>query len=153
MAILAAERSIPRSGPNPATGVPALVNLLVKTGMTIFKGSLVATDATGYAIAGAGIAATGLKIWGVALKTIVSGAAASGTFNVDVQAGDFTFTNLGGDPVLQTDIGISVFADDDQTIRKTSATSTRSNAGQFRGFDAVTGLPIVRVGNFSVTGV
>jgi|GEM_PF-6584813 len=153
MAILAAERSIPRSGPNPATGVPALVNLLVKTGQTIFKGGIVATDATGFAISGAGLAATGLKIWGVALKTIVAGAAASGTFNVDVQAGDFTFANLGGDPVLQTDIGIGVFAEDDQTMRKTSNTSTRSALGQFRGFDAATGLPIVRVGNYSITGV
>lgn len=152
MAALTAERSIVRSGPE-STGVPMTTSLLVKTGMTIFKGSLVATDATGYAIAGAGIAATGLKIWGVAMQTVVSGAAASGTFTINVMQGDFIFANLGGDPVAQADIGIAVFADDDQTIRKTSNTSTRSNVGQFRGFDAVSGLPIVRVGNFSQTGV
>lgn len=152
MAALTAERSVVRCGPE-STGVPMVTSLLVKTGMTIFKGSLVATDATGFAIAGAGIAATGLKIWGIAMQTVVSGAAASGTFTINVQQGDFLFANLGGDPVAQADIGIAVFADDDQTIRKTSNTSTRSNCGQFRGFDAVSGLPIVRVGNFSQTGV
>jgi hypothetical protein len=152
MAALANERSVVCCGPE-STGVPKRTPLLVKTGQTIYKGSLVATDATGYAIAGAGLAATGLKIWGIAMKTVVSGAAASGTFSVDVEQGDYIFANLGGDPVAQADIGAGVFADDDQTIRKTSNTSTRSACGQFRGFDAVTGLPIVRVGNFSQTGV
>lgn len=151
MAALSAERSIVRCGPE-STGVPPLTNLPVKTGATIYKGSLVATDATGYAIAGAGIAATGLKIWGIALKTVIN-AGASGSLTVDVQQGDFIFANLGGDPVAQADIGAGVFADDDQTIRKTSNTSTRSAVGTFRGFDATSGLAIVRVGNFSQTGV
>lgn len=153
MAALTAERSTVRQGADPSTGVPASTLLLVKTGIKIWKGSLVATDATGYAIAGAGIAATGLKIWGIAIATVDNTAGASGAATVAVQQGDYQFANLGGDPVAQVDIGSAVFCDDDQTIRKTSNTSTRSNVGQFRGFDPTSGLPIVRVGNFSLTAV
>lgn len=152
MAALTAERSIVKCSPESA-GVPGRTSLLVKTGQTIFKGAIVAVDATGYAISGSGIAATGLKIVGIAMKTVVSGAAASGTFSVDVEQGDFIFNMLGGDALAQADWGITCFADDDNTVRKTSNTSTRSNLGQFRGFDPVSGLPIVRVGNFSVTAV
>lgn len=152
MAALTAERSIVHLGPK-STGVPIRTSLLVKTGMTIYKGSLVATDATGYAIAGAGISATGLKIWGIATKTVVN-SGASGSVSVDVEQGDYLFTNLGGDPVAQADIGAGIFCEDDQTVRKTSNTSTRSAVGTFRGFDpSGSGLVVVRVGNFSQTGV
>ncbi len=152
MAALTAERSTFRAG-SEMTAVPPIVGLKVKTGIKIWKGSLVATDATGFAIAGAGIAATGLKLWGVAEQTVDNTAGASGALTVNVRQGVFGFANLGGDPVAQADIGAGIFCDDDQTIRKTSNTSTRSPVGTFMGFadDGVTAM--VRVGNFSQTGV
>lgn len=152
MAALSAERVVSRRG---ATGAAAgrLRYLGVKTGIKIWKGSLVATDATGYAIAGAGIAATGLKVWGVAQATVDNTSGASGAVTVPViQGAEWPFANLGGDPLAQADIGNTCYVDDDQTVRKTSNTSTRSNAGTFVGFDEQ-GLPVVLVGNFSQTGV
>lgn len=152
MAALTAERSVLRNGSEMAA-TPPVISLKVKTGIKIYKGSLVATDSTGYAIAGAGIAATGLKIWGIAEATVDNTSGASGALSVNVRRGIFPFANLGTDALAQTDIGATCYADDDQTVRKTSATSTRSNAGVFVGFadDGVSAL--VQVGNFSQTGV
>lgn len=150
MAVLTAERSISRKGPE-STGTPPIVTLLVKASAVGFKGGLVATDATGYAVSGTGIQATGLKVWGIATKSF-NNTGSSGAISVDVQLGVFPFVNSGTDPVAQADVGATVFADDDQTIRKTSGTSTRSNAGTFLGFDE-NSMALVRVGNFSQTGV
>lgn len=151
MASLTASRVIPRKGA-AATGVPQRVTLLMKANAIVFKGGLVATDATGFVVSGSAIGATGLKIWGIATKDVNNTGGANGALSVDVERGIWPFANLGGDPVAQADVGNTVFADDDQTIRKTSNTSTRSNAGVFVGFDE-NNLPLVQVGNFSQTGV
>jgi hypothetical protein len=151
MASLTASRVLGRKGTSP-TAVPPRITLLMKANAIVFKGGLVATDATGYVISGASIGATALKIWGIATKDVNNTGGANGALNVDVERGIFPFANLGGDPVAQADVGATVFADDDQTIRKTSNTSTRSNAGLFVGFDE-NNLPLVQVGNFSQTGV
>lgn len=152
MAVLVAERSAFRVGPE-MTAVPPVTPLKIKAAAKIFKGSLVATDATGFAIAGAGLSATGLKIWGIAENSLDNTTGASGALTVNVRHGIFPFNNLGGDPVAQADIGAGVFADDDNTIRKTSGAASRSPVGVFMGFadDGVSAL--VRVGNFSQTGV
>lgn len=151
MAVLTAERSISRKGAE-STGTPPIVTLLVKANAIGFKGGLVATDATGYAVSGAGIQATGLKVWGIATKSFNNTGGANGAISVDVMLGVFPFANAGGDAVAQADVGAGVFADDDQTIRKTSGTSTRSACGTFLGFDENSNA-LVRVGNFSQTGV
>jgi hypothetical protein len=151
MASLAASRVLGRKGTAP-TAVPPRITLLMKANAIVFKGGLVATDATGYVISGASIGATALKIWGIATKDVNNTGGANGALNVDVERGIFPFANLGGDPVAQADAGNAVYADDDQTIRKTSNTSTRSVAGWFVGFDE-NNVPLVQVGNFSQTGV
>jgi hypothetical protein len=151
MAVLTAERSINRKGAESTATIP-LVTLLLKAATKIYKGGLVATDATGYAVSGAGIQATGLKVWGIALKSVDNTAGASGALTVDVIRGTFPFANLGGDLVVQATMGSTVFCEDDQTVRLTSNASTRSNLGVFMGFDEA-GLPLVQVGNFSQTGV
>lgn len=151
MAALTASRVLSRKGTSD-TGVPMRITLSLKAGTKVFKGGLVATDATGYAVSGAGLQATGLKIWGVAIKDVDNTLGASGALAVDVDRGIWVFVNLGADPVVQGDVGSPVYADDDQTVRHTSATGTRSAAGVFVGFDE-NGLPLVQVGNFSQTGV
>jgi hypothetical protein len=153
MAVLTAERSISRKGAE-STACPPTVTRELKAGAKVFKGALVATDATGYAVSGASIQATGLKIWGIATKTVDNTAGANGALSVDVLLGVFPFQNGGAaaDPVAQADVGAAVFADDDQSIRKTSGTSTRSNVGTFIGFDE-SSQALVRVGNCSQTAV
>lgn len=151
MAVLTASRVVSRKGTTD-TIVPMRVTLLAKAAAKGFKGGLVATDATGYAVSGAAISATGLKVWGIALKDWDNTGGANAAISVDVEGGIYPFANLGGDPIVQATMGVTVFVEDDQTVRLTSNTSTRSNAGTFLGFDE-NGLPLVRVGNFSQTGV
>jgi hypothetical protein len=134
------------------TAVPPVITLSMKANAIVFKGGLVATDNTGFVVSGTAIGATGLKIWGIATKDVNNTGGANGALTVDVVRGVYPFANLGGDPVAQADVGNTCFADDDQTIRKTSNTSTRSNAGVLIGFDE-NGSPLVQVGNFSQTGV
>lgn len=151
MASLTASRVVSRKGAESTAVIPT-VTLSMKANAIVFKGGLVATDATGFVISGTGVGATGLKIWGIATKDVNNTGGANGALTVDVLRGVFPFNNLGGDLVVQGDVGSSVFADDDNTVRHTSNTSTRSNAGVFLGFDE-SGLCLVQVGNFSQTGV
>lgn len=151
MAALTADRVIPRKGTSP-TATPPRITIALKAGTKVYKGGLVATDATGYGVTGAALQATGLKVWGIATKQVDNTSGSNGALSVDVERGIFPFVNLGGDPLVQATMGSTVFADDDQTVRLTSNTGTRSNAGVFVGFDE-NGLPLVQVGNLSQTGV
>lgn len=151
MASLTASRSVSRKGAE-MTAVPPVITLLMKAAAKVFKGGLVATDNTGFVISGSAIGATGLKVWGIATKDVDNTSGANGALSVDVVRGIYPFANLGADPLVQADVGATCFVDDDQTVRKTSNTSTRSNAGVFLGFDE-NSLPLVQVGNFSQTGV
>lgn len=144
-------RSVSRKGAE-ATATPPTITVWLKANAVIFQGELVATDATGYAISGTGIGATGLTIWGVASKSQSNVGGTDGLVSVDVIRGIYPFLNHGADALTQADVGKTCFAEDYQTVRKTSATSTRSNAGLFIGFDE-NSQPLVQVGNLSQTGV
>lgn len=148
MAALAADRVIKRKGTESTATIP-LVTVLVKTGVTIYKGALVCIDnVTGYAVPATGVAT--LIAVGIATKQVVAGAAASGTFSLDVMRGTFPFNNAGGDLVVQADMLKKVYMTDDNTVNHTAG--SLSVAGVFMGFDEA-GLPLVQVGNLSQTGV
>lgn len=151
MAALTTSRVIDRRGA-ASTATPPTVNVLAKAAAKGFKGGLVAVDATGFGISGASLQATGLKIIGIAEADWDNTAGANGAITIVCRRGVFPFANLGGDLVVQGDFMAQVFADDDQTVRHSSNTNTRSAAGVFMGFDE-NGLPLVQVGNFSQTGV
>lgn len=151
MAALTAERVISRKGAE-STATPPTVTLLAKANAIGFKGGLVGVDSTGYAVSGAALSATGIKVIGVLTKSFNNTGGANGAISVDAVMGVFPFANLGGDPIVQATMFAGVFCEDDQTVRLTSATSTRSAVGIFYGFDE-NNLPLVRVGNFSQTGV
>jgi hypothetical protein len=151
MAVLTAERSISRKGAE-STACPPILTIPLKANAKCFKGGLVATDSSGYGVSGSSIQATGLKVWGVATKTMDNTGGSNGAISVDVMLGVFPFQNGGAavDPVAQADMGAGVFADDDQSIRKTNGASSRSACGTFVGFDENSNA-LVRVGNFSQT--
>ncbi|NBB51496.1 hypothetical protein GVN24_24735 [Rhizobium sp. CRIBSB] len=66
---------------------------------------------------------------GVALEG-VTGGAANGDVSVEVERDCFGFVNSSaGDLITRADIGKSAFIVDDQTVAKTSASSTRARAG------------------------
>lgn len=110
-----------------------VLTLPVKTGVTIYHGSMVSVDGTGYAIPAANTASTVLM--GVSVSAdIVAGASASGTFSVEVDIdGLFLFAKSSA---AVTDIGVQMYVTDDQTV---SASETQSiEAGVCVGFVGTT---------------
>lgn len=66
---------------------------------------------------------------GVAMDAVVGGAS-NGDVTVEVERDCFGFANsTAGDEITRADIGKSAFIVDDQTVAKTSASSTRARAG------------------------
>jgi hypothetical protein len=104
----------------------------VKASTTIHQGSLVVLDA-GYAAPGR--AATGLIAVGRAEHSAT--AVSAGDAVAEVQRGVFKFANsASADLIAQADVGADCYIVDDQTVAKTSATSTRSRAGQIVAVDS-----------------
>ena len=105
----------------------------IKSATTIFAGSMVFVDATGFAVPGA--TALGLTAVGRAEQHIENDGA-NGDKRVETRRGVFRFENSGGvDELTRGDIGDTAYAVDDQTVAKTSATNTRSAAGIVRDVD------------------
>lgn len=124
MALSAARNTQQRIG--EAFGFP------VKANTTVYQGSLVVLSA-GYAAPGT--AATGLVAIGRAENSAT--AVAAGDASVVVSRGVFQFANsASADLIAQADVGADCYIVDDQTVAKTSATSTRSRAGQIVAVDS-----------------
>lgn len=87
----------------------------VYTGVTIYKGGFVCLNSSGYAVPGADTA--GLRCVGVAMEQVAAGAAASGTYNIRVQAGTFL---LAATSITQAMVGSAMYVKDDQTFDDTS---------------------------------
>lgn len=105
--------------------------LPVKAATTVHAGSLVVVDA-GYAAPGR--VATTLIAAGRAEESAT--AVAAGDATVRVRRGIFKFGNSSaGDLIAQADVGADCYIVDDQTVAKTSASSTRSRAGKIIAVD------------------
>jgi hypothetical protein len=104
----------------------------LKAAAKVFKGCLVATDATGFGIA-PGVA-TGLITAGLAIADVDNTAGGNGALSVDVLLCE-AYLNSDG-TVDQTNFDASVFINDDNTVAKTNGGSTKSAAGNCTGFDA-----------------
>ncbi len=105
-----------------------LVTLPVAAAKLIYAGSLVARDSSGNATPGA--AATTLLGAGRAEARADNSGGSAGDITVDVRKGVFRFGNsASADAITRADIGASCYIADDQTVAKTSGSSTRSVAG------------------------
>lgn len=119
-----------------------LRNAKVAAGAKIYRGSMVALSATGFAAMPT--AATGLKIVGVATQTVDNTAGADGDKSIDYKVGVFCRTNsASADLITIADIGNLVYAIDGGTVAKVA--TGRSAAGTCVGIDAVLG-PMVAIG-------
>lgn len=103
-----------------------------KASTTIYQGTIVMIDASGFANPGA--TATGSVGAGVARSNggldRWTGGAADGDTGVDYEEGVFKFANsASADLITKAEIGKICYIVDNQTVAKTSATSTRSPAG------------------------
>jgi hypothetical protein len=93
----------------------AIKRYLMKASTAIYAGGMVAIDTDGLAIP-AGASAGNHGVVGVAVKSQTS--AGSGSYYIEAQEGWFLFA---GDTLQQEDVGVMVYADDDQTVDETQA--------------------------------
>jgi len=113
-----------------------LLKLAVAAAVVMFAGSLAAINASGYATPGA--TATTIKGAGRVKETVDNSDGAAGDVNVEIEKGIFRFANSADtDEITAADIGNDCYIVDDQTVAKTSGTSTRSVAGKVFDVDAL----------------
>lgn len=110
----------------------------VATNVTIFQGSIVVVNSTGNAAPAT--TATGLRAVGRSTEYVQNNPGAAGAKTVRVDKGCFWFANQAGDLVTRADLQQNCYLVDDQTVARTSATSTRSIAGRVVDVDAVKGV-------------
>ncbi|KWT81147.1 hypothetical protein [Candidatus Magnetominusculus xianensis] len=112
------------------------IALGVATGKKIYKGSLVALDANGYAAPGA--TSTTLKGIGMSEENVDNVNGQNGDEIVNLRKdGAFRFENFAGaDEITMAEIGNDCYIVDDQTVAKTNGLNTRSAAGKIFDVDA-----------------
>lgn len=119
---------------NTVTRDPAVNAQPIAANAKVFMGALVVFNATGQIAPGS--TALNLIAAGRAEETVDNTGGAAGAKNVTFRRGVFQFKNLGGDPVVQADLGKDCFIHDDETVAKTNGGNTRSVAGKVRGVDS-----------------
>jgi hypothetical protein len=119
MAALSAPRNTLRQG-----AARERITVALKANAKVFKGGIVAVDATGYGVAGA--SAASLIVMGIAQQTVDNTGGASGALSVDVECGVFKLDNAGTNTITITSVGASVYMNDDHTL---STLSTSQSVG------------------------
>lgn len=130
-ALAAARNTAQKADPRTITR-----HLKVAASTIIYQGSLVALDASGFAIPAAG--STGLQVAGRAEETVDNSTGSAGDLSVDVTQGVHKWGNKGGDLVTQALVGRDCYMEDDQTVRLTATAS--SSAGKVEEIDADGGV-------------
>ena len=95
----------------------------------LYKGALVALDASGDLVPGA--TATTLTAVGVALENVDNTSGAAGDLRCEVSTAPAAFTSAtgGGDDIDGDDVGATVYIVDDESVALTDGGATRSVAG------------------------
>jgi len=106
----------------------------VKAATKIYGGSIVVNDA---GVLAPGRTATGLIAMGMADETYDNTSGAANAITGQAIGGTFRFGNsASSDAIALTDIGSSCYIVDDQTVAKTSGSSSRSIAGKIIDVDS-----------------
>lgn len=121
MAALTQERIIDRRGSVPTQFTKACgVDV-------IYKGSMVARNGSGYAVPAETTGST--AVIGVAMQTVDNSGGSAGDKEVRLQRGVFAFENSGTNALAELDCPVVCYAEDDQTVGDTDASSTYAVAG------------------------
>lgn len=100
--------------------------LPVKAGAVIHQGGIVVMNG---AFADKGQEAAGIVAVGMAQAPADNSGGADGAIRVPVRSGCFAFANSATDAVDRTDIGKTVYIEDDETVSATDNSGARSAAG------------------------
>lgn len=129
MTALAKDRKTDQLG-TPDIVIPQLLSFPVAATTTIYGGSLVGTNASGYAVPGS--ANNALRIWGrcekQALNTVAAGVGSAGDINVEVRQGVFYFGQAGTTFTI-ADVSKLVYVVDDQTVSLSDGSGLRPTCG------------------------
>lgn len=121
MAALTADRNTPTRAGNITVGQLAAA-------VKVYAGAILMRNAAGYLVPAT--TATGLVGVGRAEQQVDNTSGSAGDLTVNFRPGAFRYANsAGGDELTIADIGTACYAVDDQTVAKTSDTSSRSLAG------------------------
>ncbi len=108
---------------------------LAATNVKIFARSLIARNATGYAVPGS--TSTTLKTLGCSCAFVDNTGGADGAQSVEYEKGVFLFKNsASGDLITIADVENDCYIVDDETVAKTNGTNTRSIAGKIKAVEA-----------------
>lgn len=94
-----------------------------------YQGSSVFRNATGYMTRPVATSGFTDVAMGVCRETVDNSAGGDADLNVYFETGAYQFANSSGDPVDITHVGALVYAEDDQTVAATDATSTLPTLG------------------------
>lgn len=136
----AATKDRPRERGGVPIGTPPLG---VAAATTIFGGTLVCKNAAGNAVPAA--VAAGNVIQGVAVKQVDNSGGAAGDKSVVCERGCIEPFDISGGSLDETDIGLNVFAADDQSVSNTAVNAPA--VGTLLGI--VGGKAMVHVGVFA----
>lgn len=107
---------------------PEVLSLPVAAATPILKGTIVCDNGSGYATPG--VTSTTLIVVGIADESVDNSAGAAGALNVPVRRGCFRFENSSaGDAIAIAERFDECWLVDNQTVAKTSGSSTRVRAG------------------------
>jgi hypothetical protein len=113
-------------GPGP---VPNYYSGIVKTGVQVWAGAIVAVDALGFLVP-ANAANNPVRVLGRAEHDVLG----DGTKKLDVRRGAFDYANsAAGDAITQAQLGQIVYVVDDNTVAATDLNGTRIPAGEVVG--------------------
>lgn len=112
------------------------VALPVKGATTVHKGALVGQSG-GYVLPARSTSSNADVILGVAAESVDNSAGSDGDLTIKhIVRGVFAFVNSSStEAITNAEVGKTVYAADDQTVSKTSASSTRVAAGVCVGLD------------------
>ena len=126
MTALAEARNTEKYNPDVFAEV---MSLPLAASTKIYRGALVALNASGYCVAGTTVAAG--RIVGRAEETIDNSSGAAGDKSVKVRRGVFKFVNSAStDALTLADVDRLCYAVDDQTVARTSSMGSREVAGR-----------------------
>lgn len=136
MAALAKDRNTKMTETGRLTNHPVAANAV------IYKGALVSSNATGFAVPSTDTASE--IVLGIAQFAVDNTGGANGDEDVTVQKGVAELEN-GGTVVDQADAGRPVYALDDQTVSKAAGVTNNIVVGTLEKFDPDSGKPLVKL--------
>lgn len=139
MTALAIDRQTEGYGLAP---IPARLSAGAAASTTLYKGGLVAINASGYAVPAS--ADPRLRVVGVAEAKVDNSTGAAAAKTVQIQTGAFWFGNSSStDAIAITEIGQVCYVADDQTVAKTIGAGVRPIAGVVLGVDTTLGVCVL----------